>query len=183
MAWDDIIFDVKRAHKSMKTLLTIIFSICLLSGGATADDVPVKVKEQKPLDNRGLHQLCKKLGGTSEVPFSIKGTEVRVKVKVHIRQDKTVWSEILIPEGVEKCCSGAHLVGFEPHFSSGLKDGEEYLLEGMIVEDRNDFGAFWVYASRLTRAEKAATGQPATRSESKSEGSDKPQPESEGRSR
>ena len=32
-------------------------------------------------------------------------------------------------------------------------------------------------------AEQAGTGQPATRPESKSEGSDKPQPEAEGRSR
>jgi len=34
-----------------------------------------------------------------------------------------------------------------------------------------------------TKAEQAGTGQPATRAESKSEGGDKPQPESEGRSR
>ena len=33
------------------------------------------------------------------------------------------------------------------------------------------------------KAEQAGTGQPATRSQSKSEGSDKPQPEAEGRSR
>jgi hypothetical protein len=36
---------------------------------------------------------------------------------------------------------------------------------------------------RDPRAEKAGTGQPATRPESKSEGGDKPQPEAEGRSR
>jgi hypothetical protein len=34
-----------------------------------------------------------------------------------------------------------------------------------------------------TKAEQGGTGQPATRPESKSEGGDKPQPESEGRSR
>jgi hypothetical protein len=34
-----------------------------------------------------------------------------------------------------------------------------------------------------TKAEQAGTGQPATRSQSKSEGGDKPQPEAEGRSR
>jgi hypothetical protein len=34
-----------------------------------------------------------------------------------------------------------------------------------------------------TKGEQAGTGQPATRSESKSEGGDKPQPEAEGRSR
>ena len=35
----------------------------------------------------------------------------------------------------------------------------------------------------MRRSEQAGTGQPATRPESKSEGSDKPQPEAEGRSR
>jgi hypothetical protein len=37
--------------------------------------------------------------------------------------------------------------------------------------------------SKRKKAEQAGTGQPATRSQSKSEGSDKPQPEAEGRSR
>ena len=38
-------------------------------------------------------------------------------------------------------------------------------------------------AADTTKAEQAGAGQPATRPKSKSEGSDKPQPESEGRSR
>ena len=58
------------------------------------------------------------------------------------------------------------MTGFEPHFSSGLVDGKEYLLEGMIVEDRLCYGAFWVYASRLTRAEQDGADQPATLPES-----------------
>jgi hypothetical protein len=40
----------------------------------------------------------------------------------------------------------------------------------------------WVNRYKI-RSEQGGTGQPATRSESKSEGSDKPQPEAEGRSR
>jgi hypothetical protein len=45
-------------------------------------------------------------------------------------------------------------------------------------------GYFWTSAMfESTTAEQAGTGQPATRPESKSEGSDKPQPEAEGRSR
>jgi hypothetical protein len=39
------------------------------------------------------------------------------------------------------------------------------------------------FTMALLQAEQAGTGQPATRPESKSEGGDKPQPESEGRSR
>jgi hypothetical protein len=38
-------------------------------------------------------------------------------------------------------------------------------------------------APKTTKAEQAGTGQPATRSQSESEGGDKPQPEAEGRSR
>ena len=44
------------------------------------------------------------------------------------------------------------------------------------------FTSFFV-CPQIEEAELAGTGQPATRSQSKSEGSDKPQPESEGRSR
>jgi hypothetical protein len=40
-----------------------------------------------------------------------------------------------------------------------------------------------IITANKTKAEQAGTGQPATRSQSKSEGSDKPQPEAEGRSR
>jgi hypothetical protein len=39
------------------------------------------------------------------------------------------------------------------------------------------------FAKEIQEAEQGGTGQPATRSQSKSEGSDKPQPEAEGRSR
>jgi hypothetical protein len=44
-------------------------------------------------------------------------------------------------------------------------------------------GRIYVDRSKTEPAEQASTGQPATRSESKSEGSDKPQPEAEGLSR
>jgi len=53
------------------------------------------------------------------------------------------------------------------------KDGEA-LFEPAFAPSSND---------KKDQAEQVGTGQPATRSESKSEGGDKPQPESEGRSR
>ena len=49
-----------------------------------------------------------------------------------------------------------------------LMDGK--IVKPTVIDDKN-------------KAEQAGTGQPATRPESKSEASDKPQPESEGRSR
>lgn len=48
------------------------------------------------------------------------------------------------------------------------------LLDALIAQERS---------AGIGKAEQAGTGQPATRPESKSEGSDKPQPEAEGRSR
>lgn len=55
--------------------------------------------------------------------------------------------------------------------------GDEWLI-------RAEFDELEVAGQRIeTKAEQAGTGQPATRPESKSEGSDKPQPEAEGGSR
>jgi hypothetical protein len=49
--------------------------------------------------------------------------------------------------------------------------------------DLGGFAQFALIHPKAKDAEQAGTGQPATRSESESEGGDKPQPESEGRSR
>jgi hypothetical protein len=67
---------------------------------------------------------------------------------------------------------------------------DQYLILAEDYEKRRLSGAKLMLESEKVlrslnskEAEQAGTGQPATRSESKSEGSDKPQPESEGRSR
>lgn len=160
-----------------------IWLVPVLSGFAAPDSAIEAVAGKAPLDNRELHKLRRELGNGEDMSKKIKGTEVKVMVTVHIRQDKTVWCEVLNPDEDGGWGCRAHLTGFEPHFSSGLEEGEDYLLEGMIVEDSIDFGAFWIYSSRLTRAEQAGAGQPATRSELNSKGGDKPQPESEEHSR
>jgi hypothetical protein len=53
----------------------------------------------------------------------------------------------------------------------------------MKFQKFDDVVAGVVAAIQKQQSEQAGTGQPATRSQSKSEGSDKPQPEAEGRSR
>jgi hypothetical protein len=55
----------------------------------------------------------------------------------------------------------------------------------VIVLGAHSMGVHYVADTNLEtkKAEQAGTGQPATRPESKSEGSDKPEPEAEGRSR
>ena len=59
------------------------------------------------------------------------------------------------------------------------------LPEGIIItESRIEMPVFRTQPDKSKQeAEQVGTGQPATRPESKSEGSDKPQPEAEGRSR
>jgi hypothetical protein len=51
------------------------------------------------------------------------------------------------------------------------------------VETVGDFVMFFTHQPNSRQAEQGGTGQPATHSHSKSEGSDKPQPEAEGHSR
>jgi hypothetical protein len=65
------------------------------------------------------------------------------------------------------------------------KDGETHLREHWNVYEGTDIFPLILTPSglRMIQAEQAGAGQPATRPESTSEGSDKPQPESEGRSR
>jgi hypothetical protein len=63
----------------------------------------------------------------------------------------------------------------------------KYNMEGMLVsysaDDITDEVSDILSGKKQINVEQAGTGQPATRPESKSEGSDKPQPEAEGRSR
>lgn len=51
------------------------------------------------------------------------------------------------------------------------------------VQTVGDFVMFFTHQPKTRQAEQGGTGQPATHSQSKSEGSDKPQPEAEGHSR
>jgi hypothetical protein len=68
----------------------------------------------------------------------------------------------------------------------GSGEGGEYFCEWLNLADYSE-GLGRVIASKSpkipTKAEQAGARQPATRPESKSDGGDKPQPESEGRSR
>ena len=61
----------------------------------------------------------------------------------------------------------------------------EVLIRNLQILESKAVASGQLLSTRATKdsAEQAGTGQPATRSQSKSEGSDKPQPEAEGRSR
>jgi hypothetical protein len=62
------------------------------------------------------------------------------------------------------------------HLEHTIKGFKEAKLDATIMERA-------LAQLKKQKAEQAGTGQPATRSQSRSEGSDKPQPEAEGRSR
>lgn len=152
---------VMKTSKVTRILLTTFLSIWLLPGFAAADGTSPEPEGKEPLNNRELHQLRIELGSGQDMVKKIKGTEVRVKVSLHIRQDQTVYCKVLKPdEGRWRHHCAAHLCSFTPNFPEGLKEGEEYLLEGMIVEDRMCYGAFWIYVNKLTRAEQGGVERP-----------------------
>jgi hypothetical protein len=69
----------------------------------------------------------------------------------------------------------------EVHRQFGHSEAERDAIEVMFYEAESDRYRMGTVLDK--RVEQAGTGQPATRRESTSEGSDEPQPESEGRSR
>ena len=70
-----------------------------------------------------------------------------------------------------------------PGFDSFPFQIRKDLFTNSIVMFSNSTESFQLYLRPEREGEQASTGQPATRPEVKSEGSDKPQPEAEGRSR
>ncbi|CAN5131457.1 hypothetical protein BH23VER1_BH23VER1_27440 [soil metagenome] len=97
------------------------------------------------------------------------------------------------PECVDYGCGvGTCMIDREGDLIAWRDFGWETDYEDDLIQDNRDRDlvlqfdchAYWQTLSRyLTSSEQDGTGQPATRPESDSEGSDKPQPESEGRSR
>ena len=174
-----------KISKSITVSTIAIIISCMgsvLPCSAATDGAIEAAAGKPPLNNRELHQLRLELsqgghGHGENVSKRIKGTEVKVTVKLFIRPDKTVTCTVLDPDKNGSLYCLANLAGFELH---NLKHGEIYLLEGMIVEDRIDFGAFWIYASRLTRAEQTEAEQPAIAPESKPQGSPRPKSEPKG---
>lgn len=117
-----------------------------------------------------------------------KNVSIRVHYKTESTPPSRMWLVTLLGEGDKFVRSedGARLVwlvGFDHHLAE-MKAGMKYEVEGVLVEDQGHYGALVVYSRSIKAiSEPDGTGQSATRSESKSEGGDKPQPEAEGRPR
>ncbi len=161
--------------------------ILLLSGSAFGEE---------PQDN--WIASIKKLFGTWD-SISAEGLGDDTKVQMTFGTDGTIRTRFTVRAFVDDK-KGIYTVG-KSHiyfWAGGPPDGVEvedpdehsqamlmsYEFEGDILKvtmlDGSDRA---VVTLRKQEAEQAGTGQPATRPESKSEGGDKPQPESEGRSR
>ena len=119
-------------------------------------------------------------GGLNLLSQNYKGSDVMLTFWKDGKQLRTVTVDELIPDKkiLHRTVS---------HFSWGTIPGitKDGLLE-VILEDGSKHyfdPATGLRAKPKKEAEQAGTGQPATRPESKSEGGDKPQPVSNGRSR
>lgn len=95
-------------------------------------------------------------------------------------QDWSHWVEVKIEKNVSNDFMNVRGVSF-----TALRRGDSwpcFLTDKVIrIDQRGEVTA--VLTSKTTPAEQGSAGQPATRSESDSKGDDKPQPESEKRSR
>ena len=131
----------------MKTLLTALLSTCLLAGVASA-------KAEKPLDNQELYQIRMKWRGNADEITGVKGKPVKLKVRIHVRQDDSVWCTLVTPSGE------SWTVGCRAHLDNitkdtyDLKNDEVCLIEGVIAEDALCYGAFWVDVNKLTKLKK-----------------------------
>lgn len=169
-----------KTFKSTSILVITLLSIWLLSGFAPAADATAAVASTEPLDNQKLTELrdlLVKLEKIDEKLIHIKGTEVKVRVTIHIRADKSAYCTVIPPKDVDREWTCRAELIRQKDFSD-LKNGEEYLLEGTIATDSLSFAPFTISVNKLDKAEQAGADQPATTSESKSDGNQKPQPES-----
>ena len=123
---------------------------------------------------------------TSEVlhtPAGPSGSEPYRVFKVTGLRIGFPFSRLRYPKGsrdAERTVLETHF-GFGSLFPKGIKlNGKKIDLSSFRKEPPDDLSNFILSEPN---GEQAGTGQPATRPESKSEGSDKPKPESEGRSR
>ena len=141
-----------------------------------------------PLNSAQLSKLGHDFHNSSQDEFvelerSMLGTKIRVQVKAIKRKDGSYWGQIIHPKREHQPGPWLiHMMNFREDFFGKMEDQAKYTIEGVIVEDRMDYGAFWAYINKFEKVEQVGTGQPATRPESKSEGGDQPQPEAERRS-
>lgn len=153
------------------TLLIACWCLCLTSSASTADELAREIIKEESL-------IAHKIEDNTEVEMLGEAAlNSRLRLNWLMLNDGSVSEEIRISYAItvlDDRLSRYQIIvrsGFQP------TPQEEALLKKRLLLGKR------LLELDKTEAEQAGTGQPATRSESKSKGSDKPQPEAEGRSR
>ena len=151
-----------KGTESVEALLTRV--------QADAPNVTNPTPVRQPLGNRDMHllrmEMDRLLNEDSDRSVSLRGTRVELRVvisKLRYRGGfsnpqyrppcQQVICQVVKPDdgGWRRC--GAKLINLRTDFYSGLKEGEEYLLEGIIADNHYGFGHFWIYPNKLTKSE------------------------------
>jgi hypothetical protein len=137
---------------------------------ADAPNITNPMPVRQPLGNRDMHllrmEMDRLLDEDSDRSVTFKGTRVKLRVVIssiryrggfispHYRLPcQQVICEVVKPDddGWRRC--RAKLINLRTDFYSSLKEGEVYLLEGIIADDHYGFGHFWIYPNKLTKSE------------------------------
>ena len=155
-------------------LFTTLFAICFWTDYSIAAE---EVERKKPLDSRELHQLHREYAHGNDMVKKIRGMEVNVRVLISCLEIHGGYSDKLpvqkIPNQKVMCkvfepdkgdwgdCE-LRLVSLRTGFFGNLKEGDDYQLEGMIMEDGYHDGHFKVYAHSLINLKQEVANQPAS---------------------
>jgi hypothetical protein len=174
--------ELRDAHKQYMKTSGVILDIC-------AYEREFQPSERKPQEGKDNPPWTEGTLITRAVVVGVHKGNVKIGTKIEI-----VETVIDLPEFLKKFRSvveGELLTYF--YYGEELpesKNGRHVVDHNQMYFDRDkdeDVKAFLKglhsNPNQKNQSEQAGTGQPATRPESKSEGSDKPQPEAEGRSR
>lgn len=152
-------------------LFTTLFCICFWTNCSLAAEVEGK----KPLDSRELHQLRREYVQGNDMVKKIRGMEVKVRVliscleihggysdklPVHKIPNQKVMCKVFDPDKGDWGDCELRLISLRTGFFGNLEEGDDYQLQGMIMEEGYHDGHFTVYAHSLINVKQEVASQP-----------------------
>jgi len=163
-------------------MIKIIFIFTLITLSRVFDDE----KGGQEYNDTNLSNADLEFGQYEKLEKSAVGKPVRIRVFYKNKSTPPTKSQLVnlldkegrtLPYGRQ-----IWLVGFGSHLST-MQEGNKYLVDGILVEDKGFYSALVVYARNIIKiSEQAGADQPATAVESKPRGEERNQSESEERS-
>ncbi|QTN32537.1 hypothetical protein HZ994_09410 [Akkermansiaceae bacterium] len=169
----------------MKTLSIIFLASCIISSAETADEIMQQTLPGFIGFNNGLDRSPEgqRKAALNNAKWSLQHFMASDKVPEGVRVSYAIQqlremmrTRVVFKEGERTNKNEIVLQGIDEEKTKLLR--EQFAKKIIILENR-----LAVIYNPHKEAEQGGTGQPATRPESKSDGSDKPQPGAEGRSR